>query len=119
MSLDNPSNWQVIYSGTHSAAIGLEQGIGRILIPGTFAGQTIRAYATSSVANPRWWLGGTLTQVLNNGNSQADFEGSRWKVPLNRTTLIALPELTAEYRIKFEPARWHRQIQLTLEIYNQ
>ncbi|MCC3411058.1 MAG: hypothetical protein JGK24_08395 [Microcoleus sp. PH2017_29_MFU_D_A] len=118
MSLDNQSNWEVIYSGTHSAAVGLEQGIGRILIPGSFSQHIIRAYASSSVAKPRWWLGGTLTQVLNNGSAQVDFEGSRWQVPLNRTTLISLPELTGEYRIKFEPAPWHKQIQLTLEIYN-
>ncbi|MCC3409902.1 MAG: hypothetical protein JGK17_31070 [Microcoleus sp. PH2017_10_PVI_O_A] len=117
MSLDNQSNWQVIYSGTHSAAVGFEQGIGRILIPGRFAEHTIRAYSTSFVARPRWWLGGTLTQILDDGNSQNDFEGSRWQVPLNRTTLIQLPQLTQEYRIKFEPAKWHRQIQLTIEIY--
>lgn len=69
------------------------------------------------MAKSRWWLGGTLTQILNDGNSQADFEASRWEVPLNRITLIQLPQLTEEYQIKFEPARWHRQIQLIIEIY--
>ena len=118
MSLDNQSNWQVVYSATHSAVPGIEKGIGRILIPGVFTQHIIRAYSTSAVANSRWWLGGTLTQILSDGNSVPDFEASRFQVPLNRTTLIQLPELTAEYRLKFDPAMWHRQIQLILEIYS-
>lgn len=115
MSLDNPSNWQDAYTGEH---FGNEnEAIGRILIPGTFTKHVIRVYCTSLVAKPYWWLGGTLTQILGNSNFQPDFEGSSWRIPLNRITLIRLPELSTEYRLKFEPARWHREIEIAIEIY--
>jgi len=114
MAIDNPLNWEVIYSGQHSRS-PLEESIGRILITGTFTQHIIRIYCTSSVAKSRWWLGGTLCQLL--GNSQPDFEASRWRVPLNQITLIRLPEITAEYKLKFEPARWHKEIALVIESY--
>lgn len=116
MTFDNPFNWETIYSGQHSASEANER-IGRILIPGTFSQHIIRAYATSLAAKPSWWLGGTLTQILGSGNSEPDFEGSKWQIPLNRITLIRLPELTAEYRLKFEPSRWHREIRISIEKY--
>ncbi|WP_373534665.1 hypothetical protein [Microcoleus sp.] len=114
MSIDNPSSWQVVYSGQHFRS-ALDESIGRILIPGTFTQHIIRIYCTSSVAKSRWWLGGVLTQVL--GSFQPDFEASRWQVPLNRTTLIQFPDLTAEYRLKFEAARWHKEIEIIVEEY--
>ena len=115
MSIDNPSNWEVVYSGQHIRS-SVDESIGRILIPGAFAQHIIRIYSTSLEAKPHWWLGGVLTQILGT-TFLPDFEASRWQVPLNRTTLIRLPELTTEYRLKFEPARWHREIQIIIEKY--
>lgn len=115
MTIDNPSNWQIAYSGQHSRSL-LEESIGRILIPGTFTQHIIRISCTSSVAKSRWWLGGNLSQLLGS-NFEPDFEASRWQIPLNQITLIRLPEVTAEYRIKFEPARWHKEIAIAIELY--
>lgn len=116
MTLDNPSNWESAYNGQHFAS-GTDESIGRILIPGVFTQHIIRAYPTSLVAKPYWWLGGTLTQILGSANSEPDFEGSNWRIPLNKITLIRLPQLTAEYRLKFEPARWHREITISIDKY--
>lgn len=115
MSLDDETKWQVVYNQFHTA-INVNP-IGKILIPGTFTQHTIRAYTTSMIAKPTWWLGGRLTQLLGAGTSGPDFEASRWVVPLKNQTLIQLPALTAQYRLKFEPAKWHREIALVIEIY--
>lgn len=115
MSIDNPLNWGIVYNGQHSRS-PLEESIGKILIPGTFTQHIIRASCASSSAKSRWWLGGVLTQLLG-GTFESDFEASRWKIPLNRTTLIRLPALTSEYRLKFEPKQWHKEIALVIEIY--
>jgi hypothetical protein len=114
MSLDNENNWQTIYKQSHS--VTGESLIGKISIPGSLTQHTIRISATSLVAKPHWWLAGDLTQVLGN-NSVVDFEGSRWRVPLSRMTLIQLPQLTTSYRLKFEVPHWHKQIAIVVEIY--
>ncbi|EGK83504.1 hypothetical protein D0A34_09595 [Microcoleus vaginatus PCC 9802] len=115
MSLDDESNWEVVHNGFYSAAG--ENPIEKILIPGSFTNHTIRAYTTSLQAKPTWWLAGRLTQLLGSSTSGPDFEASRWAVPLKRQTLIKLPVFTAEYRIKFEPVRWLKEIALVIEIY--
>ena len=115
MGLEDDSDWQSVYNGFHSSP-SPQESIGKILIPGTFTQHTIRAYANSLIAKPHWWLAGTLTQLLGD-NSPVDFEGSRWLVPLNRITLIQLPQLTTSYRLKFEVPRWHKEIALVIETY--
>ena len=114
MTLDDESKWQVLYNGFHSATG--ENPIGKILIPGSFTQHTIRVYAISLVAKPHWWLAGYLSHLLG-ANSQPDFEGSRWRVPLNKIMLIRLPELTTSYRLNFEVPRWHKEMALVVEIY--
>lgn len=114
MTLDNQANWQTVYNGFHSATD--ESPIGSILIPANLSQHTIRVYALSLEAKPTWWLAGRLTQLIN--TSGIDFEGSRWTVPLKRLTLVQLPVLTTEYRLKFEPVRWITEIALTVEVYN-
>jgi hypothetical protein len=111
--LDDESNWEVVYNGFHSGT--RESPIKVILIPGTFTQHTIRIKATSKVAKAHWWLAGTLSHLL--GIGQLDFEGSRWRVPLNKIMLIRLPELTTSYRLKFEVPRWHKELELVVEAY--
>ena len=111
---DDESNWQTIYNGFHSS-IDEKSPIEEITIPGFFTQHTIRAYCNSLQAKPHWWLGGRLIHIL--GNTTPDFEASRWLVPLKKRTLIQLPLLTAEYRLKFEPAYWHKNLALVIEVY--
>jgi hypothetical protein len=114
MGLDDENNWQSVYNLFHSVTGGnLTE---KILIPGSLTEHTIRIYATSLVAKPHWWLAGTLCQLLGS-NTQPDFEGSRWRVPLNRITLIQLPQLTTSYRLKFEVPHWHKELTLVIETY--
>jgi hypothetical protein len=114
MPIDDESNWQVIHNGFHLQA-DENQGM-EILIPGTFTQHTIRVYAISLVAKPHWWLAGALSQLLGSNNKPV-FEGSRWRVPLSKIMLIKLPELTTNYRLRFEVPRWHKEIALVVEIY--
>ncbi|MEP6517454.1 hypothetical protein [Microcoleus vaginatus] len=113
MTLDNESDWQVVYNDFHSTTD--ETPINAIAISGSFAQHTIRIYTISLQAKPNWWMAGRLIQLL--GNSNPDFEASRWPVPLKRRTLIELPQLTTEYRLKFEPVRWLKEIAIVIEIY--
>jgi len=113
MTLDNEANWQTVYNGFHSGTD--ESPISAILIPTALSQHTVRIYTTSLVSKPTWWLAGRLTQLIN--SSGIDFEGSRLTIPLKRLTLIQFPILTSEYRLKFEPARWHKEISVTIEIY--
>lgn len=115
MALDDESNWQIAYNGFHPASG--ENPIGKILIPTIFSEHTIRIYTTSLQVKPNWWLAGRLTQLLGSDISAPDFEASRWVIPLKTRTLIKLPVLTSGYRLKFEPARWHKEIALLIEIY--
>lgn len=112
--LDYESKWQTIYNGFHSS-IDEKSPIEEITIPGFFTQHTIRVYCNSLKAKPTWWLGGNLKHLL--GSSQPDFVASRWKVPLKEKTLIIFPVLTPEYRLKFVPAKWFREIALVIETY--
>ena len=114
--IDDESKWQTVYNQFYASPDG-ESPIGSITIPVIFTQHIIRAYSNSLQAKPHWWLGGRLIQLL--GNTEPDFEvsNSRWKVPLRRRTLIQVPRLTNEYRLKFEVARWHKEIAIVIENY--
>lgn len=112
--LDDESKWQTIYNGFH--AITDENPISSIIVPGFFIQHTIRVYCTSLQAKPSWWLGGNLIHLLGS-ESSPDFVASRWRVPLKEKTLIQLPSLTSEYRLKFQPVRWLTEIALVIEKY--
>jgi hypothetical protein len=113
--LDDESKWETFFNGSYVTTP--ENLVEKILIPGTFTQHTIRIYANSLSAKPHWWLAGRLVQLLGNDISSPDFEGSRWAVPLKRRKLIQLPVLTSEYRLKFEPAYWHKDLALVIEVY--
>jgi hypothetical protein len=113
MSLDDENNWQTIYNQFYS--VTGKNLIGKVSIPGIFTQHTIRIYASSLIAKRHWWLAGDLSHLL--GSSQPDFEGSRWRVPLNKIMLVQLPKLTTSYRLKFEVPRWHKEIAVVVEAY--
>jgi hypothetical protein len=115
MGLENDSDWQSVYNALHLSP-SPQEPIGKILIPGSLTRHTIRIYATSLSAKPSWWLAGNLTQLLGD-NLNPDFEGSRHRIPLRRITLVNIPLLTPQYRLKFEPAFWLREIAIVIEAY--
>jgi len=115
MTLDNESKWNTIYNGSHSQTG--ETPISSILIPGVITEHTIIIYAVSSRAKPNWWLAGELIHLLK--NAQPDFQGSSWRIPLNRIVLIQLPQLTTSYRLKFQVPRWHQEMALVVESYTR
>lgn len=112
--LDDETKWQTVYNGFH-AAVDEKTPINEIIIPGFFTQHTLRVYCTSLQAKPSWWLGGNLKHLL--GTATPDFVGSHWQVQLKAKTLIVLPLLTTEYRLKFKPAKWLREIALVIETY--
>lgn len=115
MGLENDSDWQSIYNALHSSP-SPQEPIGKILIPGSLAQHTIRIYTTSFSAKPSWWLAGDLTQLLGD-NLDPDFEAQKTRVPLRRITLVKIPLLTPQYRLKFEPVHWLREIAIVIEVF--
>ena len=115
MGLENDSDWQSVYNALHSS-LSPQEPIGKILIPGSFEQHTIRIYTSSFLAKPSWWLAGNLTQLLGD-NLDPDFEGEKKRIPLRRITLVKLPLLTSQYRLKFEPAFWLREVAIVIEVY--
>jgi hypothetical protein len=112
--LDDESKWQTVYNGSHTS-VDEKIPIGEITIPGFFVSPTIRVYCTSLQAKFSWWLGGRLKHIL--GVATPDVVATRWNIPLKEKTLIIVPSLTTEYRLKFEPVKWLREIALVIEIY--
>jgi hypothetical protein len=115
MALENDSDWQSVYNALHLSP-SPQEPIGKILIPGSFTQHTLRIYVTSLPAKPSWWLAGDLTQLLGN-NTNPEFEAEKKRIPLKRITLVRLPFLSPQYRLKFEPAYWLREIAIVIEMY--
>jgi hypothetical protein len=116
MTLDDETKWQTVHNNFYISS-DQKTPISEIIIPGSLSKHTIRTYANSLSAKPNWWLAGRLVQLLGIDTSSPDFEASRWTVPLKRRKLIQLPTLTFEYQLKFEPAYWHKDLALVIEVY--
>ena len=113
--LDDETKWQTVYDGFHSS-IDKKTPIEEIAIPGFFVNNVIRTYCTSLQANSTWWLAGRLKHLLGS-QPGPDFVASRHLVALKEKTLITIPLVTPEYRLKFTPVKWLREIALVIEIY--
>jgi hypothetical protein len=114
------NNWETVFNNSFTAAINEETGkslpIGKILIPIAFTAKFIRIYLNSTTAKSHWWLGGNLSQLLEN-DSQIDFVAQSWRIPLKVIFLIEVELLTTEYKLKFEPAPWLKHIAIVIEKY--
>jgi hypothetical protein len=114
------SNWITIFNDSYSAVLDDEterpQPIDKILIPYIFTGKFVRIYTKSTSAKSKWWLAGKLLMLLED-DSQLDFIAQQWRVPLKVITLIQIPELTSEFKLKFEPAYWLNDIAIVVEKY--
>lgn len=115
--LDDETKWQTVYNGFH-AAIDEKTPIEEIIISGFFVNSVIRIYCNSLQAKPTWWLGGRLKHLLGS-QPGPDFVASRWTIPLKEKTLITIPLVTPEYRLKFLPVKWLREIALVVEVYTE
>jgi len=115
MTLDNPNDWSRVFEGNFQIAqFGSYKGRIEPIITPSLTQHTIKIHTTSISAEPTWWYAGRLTQILG---TTEQIEATQSKIPLNRTTLIQLPVLTLGYRLKFEAARWHKHIQIIVDIY--
>lgn len=112
--LDDESQWQTIYNGFHTR-LDEKTPLGEIAIPGFFTQHIIRTYCISQQADPKWWLAGRLNHLL--GIATPDFLASQWQIPLDRKILLKLPPETPEYRLKFKPVKWLKEVALVIEIY--
>lgn len=110
------SLWVSFYFQRHQAIqIGSLFRVPPIRPPFPCNSRFIRCYSNSQLAKDTWWLGGTLTLILNNGSMSPDFEIKRVRIPLYRTTLIWVPDYIEEYYLKFEAAWWHSEIELSID----
>ena len=111
---DDETKWQTVYNGFH-AAVDEKTPIGEIAIPGFLTQHNIRVYCTSQQAQSHWWLAGRVSHLL--GSATPDFIASQWRVGLRQKTLLKLPVETPEYRLKFKPVKYLKEIALVIEIY--
>lgn len=115
----NEASWLTVFNASYNAIedeTGKFNSIEKIILPGVFTNKFIRIYLNSVSAKPKWWLGGTLVQLLQN-DSQLDFEVKRWRVPLRVISLIEINQVTTEYKLKLEPASWLKDIAIVIEQY--
>jgi hypothetical protein len=113
--LDDETKWQTIHNGFH-ASVAEKKPIDPIIIPGFFIQHTVRVFCTSLSAKSTWWKAGRLIHLLGS-TPGPDFVASRHLVGLKERTLIILPLVTPEYRLKFIPEKWLQEIALVIEIY--
>lgn len=110
--------WENVYS----SILTLDDSIGYIRIPPIIISPVlnnrfIRCFCQSKEALPKWWLGGVLILVLKHQRRGADFEAKTFKIPLDRITLIEIPDYINEYLVKFEPASWFAEMEISVDKY--
>jgi hypothetical protein len=116
--LAQESNWVSVYSGYHvSQEIGTVIRIPPVRVATLLNNRFIRCFCRSEEAKPTWWLGGTLVLVISPLASDIDFEAMRVTIPLNRFTLIEVPDVIDSYWLKFESADWFTEINLSIDKY--
>lgn len=115
MTLDNPSNWSRVFEGTfYMAQLGSYRGRIEPIWSSPFTYHTIRVRTTSTEAKDTWKYAGKLVQVFG----IEEMETVPANIPLNRYTLIVIPQPILDYRLRFQPAPWHKQIQIVVDAYN-
>jgi hypothetical protein len=120
MNLHLDSNWTTIFNATYTASLsttGRPNPIDKIYVPYDFTNQFVRIYLKSESAEPHWWLGGKLIQLIQS-DSPFDFEVQPLlRIPLNRITLFEAKLIAPQYQLKFEPAKWLKEIAIVIEQY--
>lgn len=112
-------NWETRFNGSYLATeseSGKHISISKIEIPGVFEKKIIRIFSNSISAKPSWWYSGQLIQLIQSGN-QLDCEVFRWSIPLKVLSLIEVKMITSQYTLKFQPAKWLKDIAIVVEQY--
>jgi hypothetical protein len=116
MTLSDPIHWSPVFKGSfYLAQSGSYKGRIEPILTTPFSQSTIRFYAKSIEAKPSWKYAGELTLIL--GVEEMEIM-PRFQIYLNRWSLIFVPQLVLEYRLKFEPAYWHKQMEVFADVYD-
>lgn len=81
------------------------------LILYTFTGRYIRVLMQYNSAPPTWYLGGRLSIKTNTNDVSIPTNVQkalvrRVSIPLNRATIVEIPDFLPEYRLSFQPPLW-------------
>lgn len=125
LQLGNSNNWALLYSETLSAEVTLSgrgfkpipesllpvQADHRILVVNTFSNKGVR---------DTWKTGGWLTPVIAWGgnNNVQDADLGSYRIPLNQSRLLLLPNIAPTYKLRFSTPSWFQQIALTVYQYS-
>lgn len=86
------------------------------LLPITFDRYVLACSVTTELYKDNWFTGGWLTQRLDlAGTDFGRADSSKFRLPLNRTTLLVLPNVSPQYQLWFDPAPW--LIDMTLRVW--
>ena len=93
LEIQNGSNWEVNYTDSKLVTPGNKPGtyvpIQPFRIPILFSSNIIAVKLDSVNSNPRWFLGGRLTQIIpSTGITSQEYHGKQFNCGLNRATLI-------------------------------
>ncbi|MBD2167125.1 hypothetical protein H6G04_22300 [Calothrix membranacea FACHB-236] len=122
LQLGNSANWQQLYS-TSVNAVQLGGGLAfapilPITVPVLVESHIIALYVQSANSRETWAFGGFLTQKINLGltvGGLPETDGvQKYKLYLDRITLLIFPKLTSTYSVEIEVPKWFRQISVIL-----
>ena len=86
------------------------------LLPITFDKYVLACSVSTHIYENSWYTGGWLTQRLAlQGTDFGRADSSKFRLPLNRTILLVLPNVSPQYQLYFDPAPW--LIDMTLRIW--
>lgn len=114
-------NWQKVYEERRTCIFISDKvfiPIAAFEVGFTFESHIIAIRTFSSSAKSTWRYAGSLHQRLQLGSGGAlsdlpTVDLSNRGILLNRTTLVDLPQYTAEYILVFQPPTWMQDIRVT------
>lgn len=122
LQLGSAANWRSVYQQMHRANPSRRRGyipIVPIQIPILFESHILAAAADSQFAREHWWLGYRIKMLIDvPGSDFLDFAAYEVAIPVNRGgTLIRLPKLAPQFRLRAEVPFWHEEMLITIYEY--
>lgn len=116
------TSWEQIYSAHYRAAIVTSQKMRPIVpqdIPIVPESHLLAVYAASDTALDHWTAAGSFQQIYPSATfSNQKLLAGRYRLFLNQTTLLELPNRGASYQLRYFIPRWFEDIKITIWQYS-
>ena len=119
LELSNSQHWEQAYErefvAQRTGSGGYYYPIPEFEIPILFTSNILAVATDQPEARTGWWYACSLRMYLDGpGIVGGEVFGIRRKIPLNRSTLIRLPKILPQYKLKVSIPPWHRKLSLTI-----